>query len=652
VIRWCQRFEEAVWLAAAGLIPLVVQPRSCAAFELPKAALLRALVLLAGPFVLMRVLEGGGTPRQRRPRLWLALTVGPALAFGLAQVAATAASANPRLSLWGSFERHQGVLTSAAYLGVYLLVATGVRTRMQVDRLLRALAWGSMPVVVYGLVQALGLDPLAWHTDAASPIVSTIGRANFFGSYLVLVAPVTAARAFLERRGRWAYGLLLLLQFLLLGLTQARAAWLGAGAAVATGALAWAYGARNRRMAWATATAVVLVLGLLALLNWAEGPLSVLAALPGLDRLATLANTDAGSTAARLAIWRATLPLIANRPWLGYGPETMRATFARVYPPQLVYYQGRQVIVDRAHNLWLDLGVAGGLVATLTFAALLFGAGWLIWRGLRDHRGRWERAVWTALAAAIAGHVVDLQFAFDLTASGTVTWLLLGLVAAQETAAQGTAAQGRAAQGRAAPRPIAALPYLLPAAAALLLIGQVCVRPLLADAACWLGQARGQVAEGERAVRLWPWEPAYRLRLAWLYSRAGDRLAAEAQLDATLALAPDDPGLWADRGGLYLAWGETEPDWNQPAEAVYRRAIELAPNVAAYHVGLGIALSREGRVAQGATALERAVNLDATDWLAYSHLAACYRALGRDEEAARADREAARWQRAQGAGER
>ena len=48
------------------------------------------------------------------------------------------------------------------------------------------------------------------------------------------------------------------------------------------------------------------------------------------------------------------LPLLAQRPLLGYGPDTLELVFPAVYPPELVYYQGRGILVDRAHNLLLD----------------------------------------------------------------------------------------------------------------------------------------------------------------------------------------------------------------------------------------------------------------------------------------------------------
>ena len=209
---------EAGWLAAAVAVPLAFNPWGFNGFELPKALLLRAIVLLMG----MGALLGAGERLSgSRP---VSLRRGPtgmtwsAVALGLVMALATVFSVNPRASLWGSYERQQGLLTLLAYLILFLLTAANLRTRAQVERLWMTLVWGSVPVVVYGLTQAAGLDPLAWQTDAASPVLSTIGRANFLGSYLVLVIPLTIGRAGLSGR-RWPLVLLLAGQILCLGFT-------------------------------------------------------------------------------------------------------------------------------------------------------------------------------------------------------------------------------------------------------------------------------------------------------------------------------------------------------------------------------------------------------------------------------------------------
>jgi O-antigen ligase/Tfp pilus assembly protein PilF len=635
---------EAIWLAAAVAVPLAFNPWGGSGFELPKSALLRVLVLLMGLAALVWAIETWGGPGHSPPRRPATPLLWPVLAFGLALALATVLSVNPRASLWGSYERQQGLLTLGAYLALFLLTATGLRTRAQAERLWAALVWGSAPVVAYGLLQAAGLDPLDWRTDAASPVLSTVGRANFLGSYLVLMVPLTAGRALLVRR-RWPYLLLLAGQLACLALTQARGGWVGLGAAALTFGLAWALASHDRRLALAALVLAALVVGLVTLLNLPNGPLAPLARRPGLNRLATLTRTDAGSTAARLTTWRATLPLVTARPWLGYGPETMRTVFVRVFPPQLVYYQGRHVTVDRAHNLWLDLGMGVGLSGVVAFGALLVGFGRLAWRGLRTASDRCERVAWVALAAAVVGHLADLQFGFDLTASATVFWLTLALGA---SLGRGLVSS---VLGRAIPsKPTALLPYSLPALAVLALIGLLCLRPLLADVAYWKSQETTRSLEerqtaGVQAVRLWPLEPAYRLGLAWVLMQGANFTAAGAQLAAADRLSPDDPRIWAARGELYAHWGEVEPGRYVQAEAAYQRALELAPNVATYHTALGLVLAKQDRLEEGTAELERAVALDATDGVAYRHLASLYQVLGRDAEADWARRETLRWSR-------
>jgi hypothetical protein len=85
------------------------------------------------------------------------------------------------------------------YVTLFLRVTLVVRTRQHVDLLWRALVWASAPVVLYGLLQALRLDPLAWQSDSSSPILSTVGRSNFLGTYLVLIIPLTWGQLLVAR---------------------------------------------------------------------------------------------------------------------------------------------------------------------------------------------------------------------------------------------------------------------------------------------------------------------------------------------------------------------------------------------------------------------------------------------------------------------
>lgn len=618
--RWKIDSLELSWLVAAITVPLAINPWGSSAFELPKAALLEALVLIMGLIVLARIGNERGKAHRPQDRLLLLST----FALGLSFTFATVFSINARASLWGDSARQQGLLVLCAYLALFLMTSTFLRTREQADRLWLALVWGSLPVLGYALAQLAHLDPIDWRSDAASPIVSTLGRSNFVGTYLVLIMPLTLARLGVSSF-KPVYLLLLAAQGLCLVFTQARGAWIGTGGAMIVVAIAWTITARNKRIGYAVLIGIVV---------FAAG----LTQAPGLNRLASLTRTDEGSTAARIAIWQTTVSLIAARPVLGYGPETMALAFPRVFPPQLVYYQGRLLTVDRAHNLWLDTAMSAGLVGMASFAMLLFAMGRLFWRKGRSVSETWERWLWIALAGSVAGHLIDLEFGFDVTATSSLFWLILALgVALSQGWTDPLSAEQIPRRWREY------VPYLPAAAFVALIIGTISVRPLLADIASHESQKAGlalatRIGAGERAVQLWSLEPEYHLRLVWLYFEGGDVARAEMEVGATDQLVPDNPRVWATRGDMYARTAR----FAQAGDA-YRQASSLAPNIATYHAALGWALAQQSQREAAALELKLAVDLDATDAAAFQELSSVYLSLGRTKDATWAFQEAARW---------
>lgn len=633
--------------AVAFTIPLTIAPWASNAFELPKVVVLRALVLILAALLGARTLASGracAMPARQWLRHPLVATV---LAFMLVLTASTLLSTDRRVSLLGSYERQQGLLTLLTYVTLFLCVTLVLRTRQHVDLLWRALVWASAPVVLYGLLQALGLDPLAWQSDSASPVLSTVGRSNFLGTYLVLIIPLTWGQLLVARTRA---GLMLLWagQLACLALTHARGAWLGLAVATLAFALIWASSSGQHHLrrllllAGLLIGALILLLGIWLLEPGAD-PHLVIARTP-LQKLADLTTADPASIQARLTIWQAALPLLQARPWFGYGPETLRNVFVTAYPPQLVYYQGRQAVVDRAHNLWLDLGLSSGLAGIVTFGAVLLAFFWLAGRGLRSARDVWTRALWTALLAAVIGHLADLHLSFEVTATAATFWLLLAIAAALSRP-DGLPDTEPVPVVREPSRRGLTIALLAVALLAWLPLG---VLPLWADAAHWQSQQPAQplparLAVAQHAVQLNPREPAYRLNLAARWLEAGDWPAAAAEARQALALAPHDPTLWAALGDLQARWGEQDRAHYAAAAAAYRQALALAPTVAAYHTALGLILVQDGQLAAGTQALQRAVDLDQTDAVAYLYLGDAHLAQGQVHDAKTAYERALHW---------
>src|SRR5919202_420211 len=130
---------EASCLIAVLALPLYFSVLTSSGYEPDKAVLLRVFAIVAGGAWLVGFLLEPGKPGKSRvsPVLWLGLTV------FLAYAVATVFSIDPRLSLWGSHVRQQGLWTRASYLIFLVAAMTRLRTPAQHERLVSILLFGS-----------------------------------------------------------------------------------------------------------------------------------------------------------------------------------------------------------------------------------------------------------------------------------------------------------------------------------------------------------------------------------------------------------------------------------------------------------------------------------------------------------------------------
>ncbi len=622
------------WLLLAILAPLWVNLWGQQPFELPKAALVRTLVwLLAG----MALAEGALNRQSPWDRLRAVPLLGSAVLLALVIATTTATSVDWRLSLWGSYDRSQGAVTLAAYLLLFVLAASRFQSVFLARETAAAMAAAGAPLLLFSYAQAAGWNLFGLLSDARSPVYATLGRANFVGAYLAILLPVTLALLLTTRgRLRLAWALLFAGELLGVGLTLVRSAWLAAAVALALFALLW-NGPRLarpwRKPAWS-------LIGLL----FVSGPLAVLA----------LGRFQLGSTGARLSIWRAALDLIAQRPLLGYGPETTGIMFPRVYPPELVYLQGRDYFVDRAHNLALDWTLTAGVPGLLAYALLLIAFCLVIGQALRRPQSTMRRALLIAALSAVLGNVANNFTSFDVTPTATATWLLMGMGAALAAPPSPSLAPAPAQQSAWRWAFVLALGAGIGAA-----VWQINVRPLQADIAArashlhaQAGDWSGAAAAADRAAAHWPVEPAHHLLRSQTYWQqavadpAGARHwlpEAESALAQARQLRPLDPLVRLHTAQFYASAARRfGSDTHGLAAEAFHRALTLAPNSAIIHAFSGRAALESGDTETAAAMLRQAVALDATDGETYLYLGAAETALGRLEIALAAYLEAVR----------
>ncbi len=193
--RYTNAAIECCWLVIAALVPLFIdllrsQPAT------PKGLILQLLVLLMALLWLVQRLAAARAqvppgPASRGVSWPL---IGLALAYAGTTLLSAGLSPLPGMAFWGSYLRNEGALATTSYVVLFLIVADRLRDRAQFDRLVSVLLATTLVVCLYGVAQALHLDPMPWGHDISARIISTAGNALFLANYLLLVLPLTLWR--------------------------------------------------------------------------------------------------------------------------------------------------------------------------------------------------------------------------------------------------------------------------------------------------------------------------------------------------------------------------------------------------------------------------------------------------------------------------
>jgi len=278
-------------------------------------------------------------------------------------------------------------------------------------RIIDGLVAGGAAVALIGLAQYAFDVNVITAEGGFRRLRSVYGSPNNAALYLGRVLPVLMAVTVFGRSGarRTVYGLLTLPVGLAILFSFSRAALL-LGIPCALLVLGLAAGGR-----WRWISVALLLVGGLGLIP-----------LLGTPRFSGLFNAQSGTLFFRLQLWRASLSMVRDHPWLGVGPDNF-----------LYAYRGRYILpsawqephLSHAHNLMLTyltrLGAAG-LVAGLGLQVTFWRAG-LRALGM-DEKGNQARSLGLigSVAYMVAHGMVDASFFFPDLAFAFL--LALGLV--------------------------------------------------------------------------------------------------------------------------------------------------------------------------------------------------------------------------------
>ena len=417
---------EAVWLAIIFLIPLYFDRGLHNIFEIPKNIMFQGLVeILLFVYLIKLVLSG------REKGLWTRIKyLAPAIIFIFILGISTIFSQVRWFSFWGSWERRMGYLAWLHFFVFASILILNIKRKDQIYRILLAITLASFFVGVYGIIQALDLEPIEWTFDPflSGRIFSTIGQPNFLGSWILLVLPIILFG--LTRKKfilKVVSGLLAVLLIVALFMTKSRGAWIGFIAL--TGFLVFFFlWRKNKKMVIIPVLCLLGVVIILIYLN--QQGISPNYSFPLLYRLQTLADIrQAGQY--RLMHWQASWDLIKQKLILGYGLGSQRFNFPGYYRPEFAVYEKPNIYLDYAHNDILDTLLAVGFIG---LASYLFLIGLVFWLGLRYYlKDKEKRASSFQILAflilgGLTGYLVSILFSFHVMSTLLYFWLFIILI--------------------------------------------------------------------------------------------------------------------------------------------------------------------------------------------------------------------------------
>ena len=328
---------------------------------------------------------------------------------------------NPHKSFWSNYERMEGVVGLLHIVGFFIIATSVFRTENIWKRFFQASLGVSVVVGIYGILQILGL------TDAGQGITridSTLGNPAYLAVYALIHIFIAL---FLMVRDKvatkllfYVYALVGILNLIVLYSTATRGAILGLIWGVLVTALLGALFEKDnkklKKIAIGLIGGVVVFGGIFIGFKDAK----IIQENTVLSRFADI-SFEEKTTRSRFMIWDMALEGFKERPVLGWGQENFNYVFNKYYNPRMY---DQEPWFDRAHNVFLDWLIAGGILGLLSYLALFVIALVLIWRYRKF--SVFEKSILTGLFVA---YFIHNLFVFDHLVSYILFFSLLGFVA-------------------------------------------------------------------------------------------------------------------------------------------------------------------------------------------------------------------------------
>ena len=318
---------------------------------------------------------------------------------------------------WFSVSRRSSLKVGAltvAFLLFAIVLENAIRSKRQLDGLIRAMVLVGAVVALYGVCQYLfgwGYQSAAWvDSDMFSSITfrvpSTFSNPNMLGQYFILIIPFGGACLLTAKHwnSRMVWLICCGLMCVCMLLTFSRGAWLGL---LFAGAVFF----------------VLLDPRLILLAPFAFAALVLVMPDAVIGRFTSIGNMGDASTSYRVYIWMGVLAML-KKYWLcGIGPGD--GAFNLVYPA----YSYNSIVAPHSHNLYLQIICDAGICELLVFLMILFHYFRRLCAAMGREKDRDSRLFQIAAVASVCGFLVQAMtdYSFYNYRVMFLFWAVLGI---------------------------------------------------------------------------------------------------------------------------------------------------------------------------------------------------------------------------------
>jgi len=395
------------------VIPFIVVNEMFFPFITGKNFFFRIVVeILLGSWVVLAFLNREYLPKKS---LLLGITAAFVAIIGLADLFGV----EPFKSFWSNFERMEGFVGLLHVFMYFFVIVSFLHTEKLWTRFFQTSLIASVLVGIYGFFQLVGVFDIH---QGNSRVDGTFGNAAYLGVYTlfhIFIGAVFLSRNWKENIWRYLYGSVIALNLIMLYFTATRGSILGfLGGVLLTTILVALFERRNKEV---RKYAVGLLAGVVILIGgfFAAKNTSFVQDSPVLSRFSDISLTEQ-TTKSRFMVWGMAIEGFKEKPILGWGQENFNYVFNKYYNPDMY---GQEPWFDRAHNIFFDWLIAGGILGLAGYLGIFVIALYLLWR--KTELPIIEKSIFTGLLAA---YFFQNLFVFDNLMSYILFFSVLGYI--------------------------------------------------------------------------------------------------------------------------------------------------------------------------------------------------------------------------------